>query len=152
MNTIAKPIARELPTFDAPQVFETPFPAPLGYSVVVKPRPPKKQVGRIATSKKTQEADQALETIGTVLAVGSLAWGASGGLDLTNDPSKPKVGDWVVYRQYAGQKLRLRKSYKIEDADPDGSTLSEFILVMLDTDVLARFGSLAEAEKFYAWI
>jgi hypothetical protein len=141
---------RELPTFDGPPVFETPFPHPIGFQVVVKPRPPRMAVGRIAMAKRSQEADQALETIGQLLATGSAAWGPGGGLDLSGDPNKPSAGDWVVYRQYAGQKMRLRKA--IEDIDPDGSILSEFILVMLDTDVLARFNSLAEAEKFYAWI
>ena len=142
---------KPLPTFHTPAVFETPFPTPMGYNVAVKPRPPKRQVGLIATSKRSQEADQALETIGQVLAIGTLAWGPGGGLELTGT-DKPAVGDWVVYRQYAGQKLRLRKAYSPDEVDPDGSTLQEFILVMVDTDVLAKFGSLREAESFYAWI
>ena len=148
MNSVAK---KPLPTFDAPPVYNTPTPNPLGYQVVVKPRPPKTQRGRIAMAKRSQEAEQMLETIGQLLAVGSLAWGAGGGLDLSADTNKPKVGDWVVFRQHAGQKMRLRKAYQ-DEADPDGAYVSEFILVMLDTDVLAQFATLEEAEKFYAWI
>lgn len=143
--------AKPLQTFEGPPVFETPFPNPLGYCVVVKPRPPKTQRGRLVMAKRSQEAEQALETIGQILAIGSKAWSEGGGLDLSGDPHKPKVGDWVVYRQHAGQKQRVRKAYE-EEPDPDGSTLSQFILVMLDTDILAQFPNLAAAEQFYAWI
>lgn len=119
---------------------------PLGYYVVIEPRPPVKQIGTIVTSAKSQAADQALETVGKLLAVGSLAFTGEG----FTLPLPPGVGDWVLYRQHAGQKMRLKTN--IGDADPDGTSLSKYILVMQDTDVLGVFQTTAEAEKFRSWI
>lgn len=135
--------------FEGDSILEVPFPEPMGFNVVIEPRPPIKQVGSIAMAKRSQEADQALETVGKILAIGPKAWTDEGGLNLAS-PNNPVVGDWIVYRQHSGQKMRLKGN--IGDADPDGSTLSKYILVMLDTDVLAKFKSLAEAEKFRSWI
>ena len=146
MSTIQKPAKRfDLPTFDAVPVYTTPTPAPIGYIVAVKPRDPKRQVGLLATSKRTQEAEQALETIGQILAIGEKAWTTDFALE-----QRPKVGDWVVYRQHAGQRMKLKGLEG--DADPDGSTLVKYILLLQDTDVLARFDSLTEANSFFSWI
>ena len=128
--------------FDTPPVFETPTPRPLGFIVTVKPRDPKKSVGLLATAKRTQEAEQTLETIGQILAIGEKAWTADFNLSVL-----PKVGDWVVYRQHAGQRMKL------QPAAGDGSdTLIKFVLLLTDTDILARFDSFADAAKFYSWI
>jgi co-chaperonin GroES (HSP10) len=131
--------------FETAPVYATPTPAPIGYLVAVKPRDPKRQVGLLATSKRTQEAEQALETVGQILAIGELAWTKDFALD-----NRPKIGDWVVYRQHAGQRMKIKGT--TEEQDPDGSTLTKFILLLQDTDVLARFDSLTEANQFYAWI
>jgi co-chaperonin GroES (HSP10) len=135
--------ARNLPTFDAPPVYQTPTPDAMGYIVSVKPRDPKKSVGLLATSKRTQEAEQALETIGEILSIGELAW--------TKDftlAKRPEVGNWVVYRQHAGQRMKISGT---EEHDAGGTSV-KFILLLQDTDILARFDSLEEAKKFYAWI
>jgi co-chaperonin GroES (HSP10) len=139
---------RPLQKFEGESLLEIPFPAPIGFQVIIEPRPPTKQVGSILTAKRTQEADQALVTIGKLLAVGSHAW--TGELLDLQGAARPKEGDWVVYRQHSGQRLILKNNG--EDADPDGTVLSKFILVMVDTDVLARFNSLADAEKFRSWV
>lgn len=134
---------RNLPTFDTPPVYQTPTPNAVGYIVSVKPRDPKQSVGLLATSKRTQEAEQALETIGQILSIGELAW--------TKDftlAQKPAVGDWVVYRQHAGQRMKISGT---EEQDAGGTSV-KFILLLQDTDILARFDSLTEARKFYAWI
>lgn len=145
MSLVSPPLRKPLPQFDTPAVYVTPTPAPLGYLVAVKPRDPKKQVGVIATAKRSQEAEQALEIIGQILAVGELAWSKDFALDV-----KPKVGDWVVYRQHAGQRMKIKGTDN--EQDPDGSTLTKFILLLQDTDILARFDSLTEANKFFVWI
>jgi co-chaperonin GroES (HSP10) len=135
----------DLPTFEAAPVFETPTPEAMGYIVSVKPRDPKRQVGLLATAARTQAAEQALETIGQILAIGELAWTKDFALD-----KRPKVGDWVVYRQHAGQRMKVKSAG--DEQDPDGSTLVKFILLLQDTDILARFSSLTEANRFFAWI
>lgn len=139
MNISRKP----LPTFDVPPVYQTPTPAPMGYIVSVKPRDPKTKIGMLAVSKRTQEAEQALETIGQILAIGELAWSKDFALDV-----RPKVGDWVVYRQHGGQRMKISGT---EEKDAGGTSV-KFILLLQDTDILARFGSMEEAAKFYAWI
>jgi co-chaperonin GroES (HSP10) len=145
LKAFDKPARYDLPTFESAPVFSTPTPAPLGYLVSVKPRDPKRQVGVIATSKRTQEAEQALETVGQILAIGELAWSKDFALD-----KRPVVGDWIVYRQHAGQRMKIKGAD--DDRDPDGSTLTKYILLLQDTDVLARFDSLTEANRFFAWI
>jgi co-chaperonin GroES (HSP10) len=73
---------------------------------------------------------------------------ASSGISFGDDPNMQdlSVGDWVIYRQHAGQKI------KFTDEDPDESEGPvAYLLIMNDTDVLAKL-SETQAEQAYDWI
>lgn len=141
-----------LPTFNEAPVFYTPYPAPLSFQVIVLPKPPDTKRGLIELAKRSRQAEQAVGTIGQIIAIGAKAWGKGPEFDLSGDPQQPAIGDWVVYKQHAGQRLRIRKDFTNDDAADEGSPLEEYILIMTDIDILARFKTRAEAERFYAWV
>lgn len=124
-------------------------PTPLTYQVVIEPRRPKaSSVGGIVFAKRTRQADQALQSIGKIIAVGPLAWTGSG--FTLGESERPKIGEWVVFRQHGGQPLRIAKKGGNEYSFDD--QLEEFYKVLLDTDVLAKFDSEEHANKFYGWV
>lgn len=132
------------------QTFAEPVPQPLGYHIVVRPRPPKEAKGSILLSVKSKQAELMSRTIGQVVAKGELAWKAKmsgSGLDFQSDPVMQgiAVGDWVIYRQHAGQRLRFT------DEDPDGDEVVPFLLIMNDTDVLAKITE-EQSNQFYDWL
>lgn len=79
------------------------------WRVLVEPYIPKYQ-GRIETPEGVEQAERILSTTGRVLQVGSFVYQSktSAGLLLADEPHKPKVGDYVLYAQYAGQEIHLR--------------------------------------------
>jgi co-chaperonin GroES (HSP10) len=140
-----------LPTFDAPPAAApVSIPRPLAYHVIVEPRePPSASAGGIILAQKTRRANRATDTIGVLKAVGQFAWTAkTPELDwsLLNNP--PQVGDWVIFRQHAGQKLRLRvDAQTLRAGDQEDE---QYLLIMADTDII---GSLTpdQAKQFYSW-
>lgn len=140
--------------FDGPSITELPIPAPLSYMVVIRPRPPRTKLGTgvLVAATRTQNAERATTTIGQVLALGPLAFRVATSwdpaLDYTAQSIKP--GDWVQYRQHAGQKLRIKRDAN-EAADEDNAR-DEWVITLTDTDVLSKFaGGEAEARRFYDW-
>lgn len=132
-------------------IFEIPLPDPGTVHVLVRPRPPKATIGdgRLVAANRTKNAERAVRTIGQLVAIGALAWKApAGGVDPMKDPvaQSYKVGDWVVYKQHAGQRLRIKQG-KEERSEDD-----QHVLLMTDTDVLARFKSEMEADRYYDWV
>lgn len=128
-------------------------PAPSTYHIYVEPRPPRTSIGLIATAKRTQAAERATCTVGKIVAVGDLAWKLK---TADMDPAQCtvaqsfKVGDWIHYRQHAGQKLRIHPpGGPCAAADEDSAPL---ILVMSDTDVLGKFEDEAHARQFFDWV
>lgn len=147
-----KPAKLNLPTFEAP-----PAPAPLSiprvlaYHVIVEPlEPDAYSKGGIALSQKTRRANRATGTIGTLKAVGQFAWKAkTAELDWSTLENPPKVGDLVIFRHMAGQKLRLRVDQRklVEGEQED----EQYLLLMDDTDIIGTL-TPEEAKQFYSWV
>jgi hypothetical protein len=145
---------KQLPTFEGKSVFEVDVPAPATFYVIVRPKPPKKQIGSIITAKRTQNAELATRTVGQIVAMGALAWkSGTPDMDPQRDPvaQSIQVGTWVQYRQHAGQKLKIRKDHEAELGGVD-EQLDDFLITLADTDVLAVFRDEAHAERFYDWV
>lgn len=145
---------KPLPTFEGKAVFEIDPPMPPTFYLVVRPKPPKKQIGSIVTAKRTQNAELATRTVGQVIAIGALAFKAgTPDMDPTKDPVAQgvRVGTWVQYRQHGGQKLKIRKDFDRETPDVD-EQLDEHIITISDSDVIGVFRDEAHAERFYDWV
>lgn len=100
---------------------------PLFWYCLVLPKQPKKySEGGILLTDDTKEAQEHLVFCGQVLKVGDLAFQAKtrAGLDLSEDSHRPKVGDWVVFAQYAGQRMELRDE--------------TVVLMLADTEMMGR--------------
>lgn len=81
---------------------------PIFWRVLIAPAPPKEETkGGIILTDDTRAAESTLTCVGKVLRMGSLAFKAKtkAGLDLADEVNAPKVGWWVLFNQYAGQKL-----------------------------------------------
>jgi co-chaperonin GroES (HSP10) len=82
---------------------------PTGYNVIVKMKPVEDKVGNIYLTDQHKERKQWAEMHGTVVAI----WG-SWRLSLNNPATsdlyqfkvRPKVGDTVLFGQYAGAKFK----------------------------------------------
>lgn len=129
--------------------FAPPVPQPLGYHVVVKPKPATETKGMIALATRTKQAEMNVRTIGQILAIGGLAWKAemrNSGLNFQSDPvmRDMKVGDWVVYRAHAGQRLKFTDEDTADEVIP-------FLLIMQDTDVIAKITE-EQAGQLFDWV
>lgn len=83
------------------------------WRVLVEPVPPKTHEGVIELPEQSQEAERILTTVGRVVQLGHFAYQSrtSAGLHLAEEPKKPKVGDYVLFQQYAGQEVHLRSGH-----------------------------------------
>lgn len=143
MSRLKKP----LQTFEGDSIFSPPKIVPTTFHVVVRPAAPRKNLGSIlVTSKRTRRAMQAVCTRGQLVAIGALAWKANTlDIDYSKDPvsSGFKLGDWVIFKQHAGQKQRYG-----EIASQD--ELETYDILMADTDVLALLPK-EEVDRLYDW-
>jgi hypothetical protein len=104
----------------------------------------------IALAKRSIKAQLAVCSIGQIVTVGAQAWRAgTPDLDPKNDPvaAALEVGDWIHFRQHAGQKLKTGDNVFSTD-----ESIEDFILVMADTDILGVFRDEAHAAQFYDWV
>lgn len=134
-------------------VYELDPPEALTYRIYVRPKPPRQKIGLLHTAKRTRDAELAVRTIGQIVAMGDLAYKAgTPGIDpqACGVSQKLKVGDWVHYRQGAGQRLRVQRQDHVDVAEDAAD--DQWILGMSDTDVLGRFRDEAHASKWYDWI
>lgn len=129
-----------------------PLPTVLHYSVIVRPKPPLKQIGRIALADRTKRANLATETVGQILGMGANAFRMDvNGCDMKAETNWPKVGDWVIYRQNAGQRLRLRSEMDRVKA-LDGSSADEVhLLLMSDSDIVCKIPE-SEVHEYFSWV
>jgi co-chaperonin GroES (HSP10) len=114
------------------------LPVPLGWKVLVRPKQaPKMSLGGIVLADETSKAEEAMTYVGQILAMGDAAFTATtqGGVRLSHI-RKPKVGDWVVYAPFAGQKMRVRGD-------------DSLLVLMNDTELQAV---IDEPGGFYSWI
>lgn len=95
------------------------LPTPAKWHITVMPvEPPKKSKGGIVLAGVTREAEAHLQIIGKIVAIGPLAFRswkfAADWRDylriLFGRPVSwaPKVGDWIVYGRYVGQRSEFR--------------------------------------------
>ena len=141
----------ELPKFEAPPAAPPlRLPRPLGYHVIVEPlEPDEMSAGGIVLAQKTRRANRATSTIGYLRAAGQFAWKAkTPELDWSTLEGTPKVGDMIIFKQHAGQKLRVRVDPKLLAA---GKEDEAYLLLLADTDII---GTLTEdeAKQFYSWV
>ena len=80
-------------------------PIPVGCRLLIKPRLPKEKTdGGLYLMQDTQQAQENVTAVGTILAMGTGAYQDRE----TGDPWKgnyPKIGDTVIYGKWAGQKI-----------------------------------------------
>lgn len=90
-------------------------PVPLLWRVLLRPRPPKrKSAGGLYLPGQAQDAEAHLNYVGQVVAIGPEA----GKSEKFGDSWKIKVGDWVVYGRYVGQRM-THKDVRLLMVDDD---------------------------------
>jgi|TARA_R100000482_G_scaffold124844_1_gene79379 chaperonin GroES len=114
---------------------ENTLPVPLGWKVLIKPNEPKQKTqGGIVIPSKAQDAEEYLTAHGEVLAMGELAYRDRETGDKWKSRNWPKVGDFITYGKYAGQKLIVNgKKYLLLNDDevtailPDGVKITSYL-------------------------
>ncbi len=115
-----------------PEEMEVPegLPKPWGWRILVMPvQPKRKSKGGILLPSMTQDAEGHLQIVGKIAALGPLAfrsWKFAQGFGdyiriLGGKPAAwaPKVGDWVVYGRYTGQRCEYKRTRLIMMNDDD---------------------------------
>lgn len=85
---------------------------PLGWRILVRPyTPPRTSEGGIEYVDETLQNEAILTNVGQVVAMGSHCYKAvtRSGIEMSKVEPKPKVGDWVMYGTYGGQKFNTRE-------------------------------------------
>lgn len=145
-------MSKTYPTFDAPTAAApVSLPHCVGYHVLVEPRePPSESTGGIILAQKTRRANRATDYIGVLRGTGQFAWTAkTPELDWNQLEVKPQIGDWVIFKQHAGQKLRLRQDQATMVA---GDKEDEaYLIMMADTDIIGTL-TPEQAKQFYSWV
>ena len=94
---------------ELPESFWKDLPKPTYWRVLIAPVKPKEvSKGGIVLALANQEAQDILNFLGRVVAVGPMAGKHErlGGTGTEPGPDFPKVGDYVAYGRYAGQRLQ----------------------------------------------
>jgi len=91
------------------------------WRVCLQPVKPKVQTkGGILLPGTAQKAQEALACVGRVVSMGDLVWTSKRFINpITGEPSRgPKIGEWVVTGQYAGQTIRYGgRVFRVLDDD-----------------------------------
>lgn len=125
-------------------------PEPLGYRVIVRPKPAAEKQGSIYLAARTKNTDLAVRTIGQVLKIGPLAWTATfEGMDYKSDAVARSIqpGDWVVFRQNAAQKIKIGRKENSYGDEPE----DQYLLILSDTDIFAKL-TPEQAATLYDWV
>lgn len=97
---------------------------PTGWRVLIRPYEPKDTYGdtNIAIANEALESEELLTYVGQIVAMGSECYKAitRSGIDLSNIDPKPKVGDWIIYGTYGGQKVHMKNGAKYLLMNDDG--------------------------------
>ena len=116
---------------------------PLFYSMIVEPLPPKQQsAGGLIIAEQAQEVEAIQNTVGIVLAIGSLAFKAktAGGLDFSEEAIKIKEGDYVLFQRYTGQKVKIKHPGTNEDRT---------IIILSDSELM---GVVTDPDRIRFWL
>lgn len=99
----------------------------INWRILVQPMPPKKASEVLALAEETQTAEEILTSFGKVIDMGTFAYKSktNAGLNLADEPNIPKIGEFVLFAQYAGQEVVLNDESKTK------------LRVIDDTEVLA---------------
>lgn len=96
---------------------------PIGWRVLVRPfEPPKTTAGGIELPEEARESEEHLTYVGQIVAMGSECYKivTRSGIDMSKIDPKPKVGDWVMYGTYGGQKIITKSGVKYLMMNDDG--------------------------------
>jgi co-chaperonin GroES (HSP10) len=117
-----------------------PVPIPLGWKVIVKPKVGKTTTDSGIDISAGKDAEDHLNYIGEIVAVGEAAFSAStkGGIDMAQWEARPQVGDWVMFTPYAGMRIRIA-----------GGDETKVLILMNDTDIHAL---IEDPNAYYSWI
>lgn len=68
---------------------------------------PEKSSGGIVFTREVQETEQLLSNVGIIVSMGHHAFKSKtrAGIHLAKDPDNPKIGDYVMFPQYAGMMI-----------------------------------------------
>ena len=96
---------------------------PIGWRVLVRPfEAPTESAGGIAIPDEARESEEHLTYVGQIVAMGDQCYKAitRSGIELANMETKPKIGDWIMYGTYGGQKLITKAGAKYLIMNDDG--------------------------------
>lgn len=88
---------------------------PIGWRILVRPyEPPKHTAGGIELPDEALESETLLTYVDQIVAMGDLCYQAvtRSGINLADIDPKPKVGDWIMYGTYGGQKIITKAGTK----------------------------------------
>lgn len=106
---------------ELPEGFETDLPRPTYWRVIIAPTKAKEvSHGGIVLALANQEAQEILNCIGKVVALGPMAGKHErlGGNGVSPGPDFPKVGDYVAFGRFAGLRL-IHRGVKLILANDD---------------------------------
>lgn len=121
----------------------------LFYTLVQPKRARTRSEGGIILAQSTQQTEQFVTTVGQIVNRGALTYKAkTPGLDYSQDPNEPAVGDWVLYQKNSG----LKVSFAFDKSKPidDPENRLDFV-VMTDTDLLLKLTEL-QVEQLIGWV
>ena len=96
---------------------------PVGWRVLIRPFEPAKQsTGGIELPAEALTSEEHLTYVGQIVAMGDQCYTAisRSGIDLSKMNPKPKVGDWIMYGTYGGQKVVTKSGTKYLMMNDDG--------------------------------
>lgn len=88
-----------------PEWFErSDYPQPVGYQILVELPPKIEKIGQIHITKEQADRESVASILGVVRAIGPDAYA-----DKSKFPNQPwcKVGDWVLFKSYAGIRVMV---------------------------------------------
>jgi len=96
---------------------------PIGWRVLIRPfEAPTHTAGGIKLPDEAMESEEHLTYIGQIVAMGDQCYCAvtRSGIKLKDINPKPKVGDWIMFGTYGGQKVITKAGAKYLMMNDDG--------------------------------
>lgn len=103
---------------------------PIGYRVLLEPEKVEEKVGNILMPDEVRDQKQFRQSRGVIVAMGDLAFtkGNPKGAEYLVLSPRPKVGDTVLYREYAGY------AFKDEEGNPFTMVDDDEIMAVIEND------------------